>query len=59
MWREFPEDWFEGLKPSLHIANPTYDKLANKYKVKCGLSLQEWEASGICVLKLYSFSHRC
>ncbi|XP_065643835.1 uncharacterized protein LOC100211596 isoform X2 [Hydra vulgaris] len=45
-WKEFPEDWFDGLKLSLHVANPTYDKLVNKYKVKCGLSLEGWESYG-------------
>ena len=45
-WKEFPEDWFEGLKISLSVANPTYDKNRNKYKVKCGASLEEWEKSG-------------
>lgn len=45
-WKEFPTDWFEGLKISMSIANPTYDKFMNKYKVKCGASLEEWESSG-------------
>lgn len=45
-WKEFPEEWFNGLKISLSVANPTYDKSRNKYKVKCGASLEEWESSG-------------
>uniref|UniRef100_A0A069DM45 Putative cnidarian restricted protein n=1 Tax=Clytia hemisphaerica TaxID=252671 RepID=A0A069DM45_9CNID len=45
-WKEFPEHWFEGVKPSLSIANSTYDKSRNFYKVKCGASLEEWESSG-------------
>ena len=45
-WKEFPDDWFEGLKISLSVANPTYDKTRNRYKVKCGTSLEEWESSG-------------
>jgi len=46
VWKEFPSDWFEGLKINLQVANPTYDKSVNKYKVKCGASLTEWEGSG-------------
>lgn len=45
-WNEFPAEWFEGLKVPLSVANPTYDKSRNKYKVKCGASLEEWESSG-------------
>ena len=45
-WKELPDHWFEGLKPSLSIANSTYDKSRNFYKVKCGASLEEWESSG-------------
>ena len=45
-WKEFPEDWFAGLKVSLKVASPTYRKEINKYNVKCGTSLEEWEGSG-------------
>jgi len=45
VWKEFPEDWFTDLKITKQVASPTYDKLMNKYKVKCGASLEEWESS--------------
>lgn len=49
-WKEFPKDWFDGLKITLQVASPTYDKLVNKYKAKCGASLDEWESKGIFCL---------
>lgn len=45
-WKEFPDDWFAGLKISLQVASPTYRKEVNKYNVKCGATLEEWEESG-------------
>jgi len=45
-WKEFPSDWVEGLKINLQVANQTYDKNKNKYKVKCGSTLDDWESSG-------------
>jgi len=45
-WKEFPEDWFEGLDIATQVASQTYDKNVNKYKVSCGTSLGAWESSG-------------
>ena len=30
----------------LQVASPNYDKTVNKFKVKCGTSLESWEESG-------------
>ena len=46
VWKEFPEDWFEGLNIKTQVASPNYDNKKNKYQVKCGGSLQMWEESG-------------
>ena len=43
---EFPEDWFEGLDIQKQVISSTYDKKVNKYNVKCGQSLLDWEKSG-------------
>ena len=45
VWQELPVDWFQGLKKSQYVSS-TYNKDINKYKVKCGAGLDEWEASG-------------
>jgi hypothetical protein len=41
-----PKEWFKGLDIDKQVASPTYDKKVNKYKVKCGSSLEAWEKSG-------------
>ena len=43
---EFPIDWFENLKIKDFVTSPNYDLNINKYKVKCGGSLEMWESSG-------------
>mmetsp|Transcript_11676 Transcript_11676/g.39465 ORF Transcript_11676/g.39465 Transcript_11676/m.39465 type:complete len:276 (-) Transcript_11676:108-935(-) len=45
-WREFPEDWFEGLDVRRQVASATYRPDVNKYSVKCGADLDQWESSG-------------
>lgn len=37
---EFPTDWYPNLN---YIINVKYNKNINKYKVKCGTSLELWE----------------
>eukprot|EP00128_Syssomonas_multiformis_P007203 Colp12_sorted_trinity150504_noHs@7288 len=44
-WKEFPEDWFEGLDIKRQVASQTYDCGVNKYKVKCGQTLDFWQDS--------------
>lgn len=46
VWKEFPKDWFEGLDVAKWVSSPDYDENVNKYKVKCGQSLEAWEGSG-------------
>lgn len=44
--RGLPKDWFKGLDIDTMVASSKYDKKVNKYKVKCGSSLEAWESSG-------------
>lgn len=41
-----PKSWFQGIDLNKYVISPTYDKKINKYKVKCGSSLESWEKSG-------------
>lgn len=43
---ELPESWYQGLDCSYYLTSSTYDPEANKFKVACGQSIEEWEASG-------------
>jgi len=45
-WKELPASWLEGLNIRTQVASSVYDNSKNKYKVKCGASLEEWENSG-------------
>lgn len=45
-WKELPQKWIEGLDIGKYLTNPEYDADINKYKVACGQSIEEWEASG-------------
>lgn len=46
VWKELPKDWLEGLNIKTQVCSSIYDTSRNKYKVKCGASLEEWENSG-------------
>eukprot|EP00903_Cladosiphon_okamuranus_P010370 g9811.t1 len=46
VWKEFPDDWFEGLNVKTQVANPTYFNSVNMYGVHCGGDLHMWESSG-------------
>jgi len=46
VWKELPADWLEGLNVKTQVASSIYDDSKNKYKAKCGASLEEWENSG-------------
>ena len=41
-----PKEWFKGLDIDTMVTSSKYDKNVNKYKVKCGSSLEAWESSG-------------
>lgn len=42
--REYPDDWFKGLDIEKKVISSKYDKKVNKYGVKCGSSLEDWES---------------
>mgnify|MGYP001407978595 CR=1 FL=1 len=44
--RGLPKSWFQGLDMEKMVTSSKYDKKINKYKVKCGSSLESWESSG-------------
>lgn len=43
---EYPKEWFKGLNIDTMVTSSKYDKKVNKYKVKCGSTLEAWEDSG-------------
>lgn len=43
---ELPADWTAGLDISRYLTAREYDADANKFKVACGQSIEEWEAAG-------------
>lgn len=45
-WKELPSEWITGLDVKRYLTSPAYDADVNKYKVACGQSIEEWEASG-------------
>ena len=44
--RGLPKSWFEGIDIKKKITSSKYDKNVNKYKVKCGSTLEAWESAG-------------
>ncbi|KAK8205520.1 hypothetical protein M8818_004889 [Zalaria obscura] len=45
-WKELPDDWLKDLNIEKYLTSPQYDPEVNKFKVKCGQSIEEWEANG-------------
>ena len=43
---EYPKYWFQGIDIDKMVTSSEYDKKINKYNVKCGSSLENWEKSG-------------
>lgn len=43
---ELPADWTAGLDGGRYLTAREYDADANKFKVACGQSIEEWEAAG-------------
>ncbi|KAJ4391498.1 hypothetical protein N0V93_005116 [Gnomoniopsis smithogilvyi] len=41
-----PDNMAEGLDASYYLTSPTYNPEANKFKVACGQSIEQWEANG-------------
>jgi hypothetical protein len=44
--KEFPDEWFEGLNIAKGVTSSKYDIELNRYKVKSGTDLADWEKSG-------------
>jgi len=44
-YKEFPSEWFEGLDESFYISKK-YNRKVNYFKIKSGLSQEEWEEKG-------------
>eukprot|EP01111_Echinosteliopsis_oligospora_P017981 TRINITY_DN800_c0_g1_i1.p1 TRINITY_DN800_c0_g1~~TRINITY_DN800_c0_g1_i1.p1 ORF type:complete len:160 (-),score=27.06 TRINITY_DN800_c0_g1_i1:40-519(-) len=45
-YKEFPEEWYEGVDIEKYITNEEYDVEVNRYHVKAGQSLRDWEKMG-------------
>ena len=45
-WKEFPKEWFKNIDINTYVASDVCDKNINKYKVKSGSSLKDWEKKG-------------
>lgn len=45
-WEELPLSWLSGLDVSRYLISSSYNPDANKFKVSCGQSIEEWEAAG-------------
>lgn len=43
---EFPESWYTELDASHELTSPDYDPSVNRYGVKAGQTLEEWENNG-------------
>jgi hypothetical protein len=44
--KEYPKSWFTNIDVERYIISSSYDKKVNKYGVKCGSSLEDWEKNG-------------
>jgi hypothetical protein len=44
-YKEFPRDWFDGLEESFYLSKK-YNRKINFFKIKSGLSQEEWEEKG-------------
>ncbi|KAG9543736.1 hypothetical protein KCU79_g17367, partial [Aureobasidium melanogenum] len=45
-WKELPAEWLRDLSVEKYLISPDYDPEINKFRVKCGQSIEEWEAAG-------------
>ncbi|TVY83131.1 hypothetical protein LSUE1_G006087 [Lachnellula suecica] len=43
---ELPASWTQDLDIERYLTSPIYDPDANKFKVACGQSIEQWEAAG-------------
>mmetsp|Transcript_5964 Transcript_5964/g.12600 ORF Transcript_5964/g.12600 Transcript_5964/m.12600 type:complete len:304 (-) Transcript_5964:1116-2027(-) len=42
--REFPQEWYDGLDLRTRVTSSVYRTSVNRYRVKSGASLEEWES---------------
>lgn len=45
-WKELPAEWTSGLDISRFLTSEVYNEEVNKFGVKCGQTIEEWEAAG-------------
>jgi len=45
-WKELPAEWTSGLDVERYLTSEVYDEEVNKFGVKCGQTIEEWEAAG-------------
>ncbi|KAF2429138.1 hypothetical protein EJ08DRAFT_650565 [Tothia fuscella] len=45
-WKELPEEWLKKIDVDKQLTNQEYNPEINKFGVKCGQSIEEWEAAG-------------
>lgn len=45
-YQDLPADWFTGLDADKYLTSEKYRPEVNKYGVKCGQTIEEWEAQG-------------
>ena len=45
-WRELPAAWLAGLDVKRQVASEVYDAKVNRFHVKSGQDLRDWEGSG-------------
>jgi hypothetical protein len=45
-WCELPSQWVEGINVDRDLISRSYDPSINKFGVKCGQTIEEWEANG-------------
>ena len=46
VWKQLPKSWLSGLDVETQVASSKYRKSVNKYKAKCGASLEYWQSKG-------------
>ena len=46
IWKELPLEWIKDLDIKTQISSQKYIKKTNKYNIKCGSSLEDWNTSG-------------
>uniref|UniRef100_A0A0G4GPA2 Uncharacterized protein n=1 Tax=Chromera velia CCMP2878 TaxID=1169474 RepID=A0A0G4GPA2_9ALVE len=44
--KELPADWFHGMSVDSQLCSQKYREAANRFGVKCGQTLDQWESSG-------------